>query len=414
MLAVGMASPWFFHVRYDRRRCTDEAARALVDQMLRVLAAIVDNPWGNLDEVLDRAGDTVSHFVSVADVEMSGRPHAGKETSNETERRLLAIWCRHLDLADIGIDADYFDLGGTSLGAVRMFGSIKEDFGIDLPLSTLLTHPTIEGLAQVISGVESGDEVESTCLVRIQPRGTKPPIAAVHGGQGEVLFYRGLADHLGPNQPLYGLQPVGLDGVTPPLDNVPEMAARYIEELRLVQPEGPYRLIGFCFGGTVCLEMAAQLEDLGHTVDFVGIIDGGLPLDDARYETGVERVRYMLRSRGMAGTAKAGWNRAAWRAGEWRKAGVRRMRGQEQIKDVPVAMACRRAFNTFDPRPSSAPITLIRSAEEQVGEGRDWDFAWDDYTPLLEIESVDAGHKTLFQGSAVKALAEIIRRSTAG
>ena len=408
-----MASPWFFHVRYDQRRCTDEAAQALVDQLLRVLAAIVDSPQGHLGAVLDRAGDAVSHFVSDADFETLGSPQAGKAARNDTERRLLAIWCRHLDLADIGIDSDYFDLGGTSLGAVRMFGSIKEEFGIDLPLSTLLTHPTIEGLAQVISGVEWGAEVDSTCLVRIQPGGTRPPIAAVHGGQGEVLFYRELAEQLGPDQPLYGLQPVGLDGVTPPLDTVPEMASRYIEELRLVQPEGPYRLIGFCFGGTVCLEMAAQLEDLGHAVDFVGIIDGGLPLEDARYETGVERARYMVRSRGVRGTAKAGWNRATWRAGEWRDASIRRMRGQEQTKYVPVAMACRRAFNTFEPRPSSAPITLIRSAEEQVGEGRDWDFAWDGYTPRLEIETVDAGHKTLFQGSAVKALAEIVRRSTA-
>ena len=162
----------------------------------------------------------------------------------------------------------------------------------------------------------------------------------------------------------------------------------------------------------MCLEMAVQLEDLGQTVDFVGIIDGGLPLEDARYETGVERAKYMLRSRGVTGTAKAGWKRATWRAGEWRKDGVRRMRGQEQTKYVPVAMACRRAFNAFEPRPSSAPITLIRSAEEQVGEGRDWDFAWDDYTPRLEIQTVDAEHETLFQGSAVKALAEIIRRST--
>lgn len=294
-----------------------------------------------------------------------------------------------------------------------MFGAIKEEFDVDLPLSTLLTHPTIEGLAHVISGVEPGSEVESTSLVPIQPRGTRPPIAAVHGGQGEVLFYRGLAEQLGLDQPLYGLQPVGLNGAATPLDTVPEMASRYIGELRRVQPEGPYRLIGFCFGGTVCLEMAAQLEDLGQAVDFVGIIDGGLPIEDARYETGVERASYMLRSRGVAGTAKAGWKRAAWRAREWRKASVRRMRGEEQVKDVPVALACRRAFNTFEPRPSSAPITLIRSAEEQVGEGRDWDFAWEAYTPSLEIETVDAEHQTLFQGSAAKALAEIIQRSTA-
>jgi len=412
-LAVGMTSPWFLHVRYDYSHCTDEAAQALVEQLHGVLTAIVDNPRANLGEVLDRAGDAVSHLVSDTDVEAGEGSQEGRPARNDTERRLLTIWRRHLDLATIGTDADYFDLGGTSLGAVRMFGSIKEEFGIDLPLSTLLLHPTIEGLAQLIAGVRSGADVEATCLVRIQPRGTRPPIAAVHGGQGEVLFYRGLAEQLGSDQPVYGLQPVGLDGVTAPLDTVPEMASRYVEELRLAQPEGPYRLIGFCFGGAVCLEMAAQLEDLGQVVDLIGIIDGGLPLEQARYETSVERARHILRTRGITGTAKAGWNRAAWRAGEWRKASVRRMKGEEQTKDVPVAMACRRAFNSFDPRPSSAPITLIRSAEEQVGEGRDWDFAWEAYTPRLEIETVDAEHQTLFQGSAAKALAEIIQRSTA-
>lgn len=238
----------------------------------------------------------------------------------------------------------------------------------------------------------------------------KPPIAAVHGGGGNVLFYRGLADQLGPDQPLYGLQPVGLDG-SDPLDTVPEMAARYIEELRQVQPSGPYRLIGFCFGGTVCLEMAAQLEGQGHEVDFVGIIDGGLPLDAARYQTGYERVRYMMHSRGALGTAKAVTKRVGWRTAEWWNRSVAQFRGDEQGSSVPVAMACRRAFNTFEPRPSSAPITLIRSAEKQPGEGKDWDFAWDDYTSHLEVRTVDARHQTLFEGASVEALATIIRRA---
>ena len=114
------------------------------------------------------------------------------------------------------------------------------------------------------------------------------------------------------------------------------------------------------------------------------------------------------------GTAKAARNRLAWRIGEWRKAIVRRAKGQERITDVPVAMACRRAFNTFVPRRSSAPILLIRSAEKQVGEGRDWDFTWDGYTPHLENERIDAGHKTLFQGTAVEAMAELVRRSIGG
>jgi thioesterase domain-containing protein/acyl carrier protein len=382
--------------------------------LLRVLDATVANPRGTVGTVLDHAGDALSALASHQAIEAPGRPGAGKAGTTDTERRLAAIWCRHLDLTDIGIDADYFDLGGTSLGAVRMFGSIKEEFGIDLPLSTLLTHPTIEQLARVISGVDGGAVIESTCLVPIQPNGTRPPIAAVHGGGGEVFIYRELAERLGPDQPLYGLKPVGLDGVTEPLDTVPEMAARYIEELRVAQPEGPYRLIGFCFGGTVCLEMAAQLEDQGHEVDFIGIIDGGLPLEVARYETGMQRIKYLLRTRGLAGTAQAAWKRVRWRTGEWWDTSVRKPTGEERATFVPVAMANRRAFNTFDPRPSSAPITLIRSAEEQAGQGKDWDFTWEGYTPRLEIETIDAGHTTLFEGLAAKALADIIRRSIAG
>jgi len=405
-----MGSPWFVRIRFERARCTDVAAAAMVDQLMRVLIAIAHDHRGAVGDVVERAGDVVSHLLAPPDAVQGGQNAVIKSSRTDTERRLVSIWCHHLDLADVSIDADYFDLGGTSLGAIGMFRSIKEELEADLPLSMLLTHPTIEGLAQVITDVDSGSEIEHSCLVPIQPDGTKPPIAAVHGGGGNVLFYRGLADQLGPDQPLYGLQPVGLDG-SDPLDTVPEMAARYIEELRQVQPSGPYRLIGFCFGGTVCLEMAAQLEGQGHEVDFVGIIDGGLPLDAARYQTGYERVRYMMHSRGALGTAKAVTKRVGWRTAEWWNRSVAQLRGDEQGSSVPVAMACRRAFNTFEPRPSSAPITLIRSAEKQPGEGKDWDFAWDDYTSHLEVRTVDARHQTLFEGASVEALATIIRRA---
>ncbi len=410
-LAVGMATPWFLQLRFDRRRCSEEGARTLIDQLVRVVFAAVDNPRERVGTLVDLAGDALSGLASLTEVEGHGQPPVGERSRSNTERRLTAIWCRHLDLTDIGIDADYFDLGGTSLGAVRLFGSIEEEFGINLPLSTLLTHPTIELLAQVIAGAEPGAAVGSECLVPIQPNGTRAAIAAVHGGGGEVYIYRELAELLGTDQPLYGLQPVGIDGVTKPLDSVPEMASRYVKELRQVQPEGPYRLIGFCFGGSVCLEMAAQLEDMGQEVDFIGVIDGGLPLDQARHETELERLKYLVRSRGLGGTARAAWRRVRWRGEEWRKASIRRIKGEDQARNVAVALANDRAFNSFEPRPSSALITLIRSAEQQVGEGKDWDFAWDDYTPRLQTETVDARHQTLFEGSAVQALAAIIRRS---
>jgi thioesterase domain-containing protein/acyl carrier protein len=410
-LAVGMATPWFFELQYDRGRCSEEGARALIDQLRRVLVALVDHPQGTVADLVDGAEDVLSALVSRPGAAANERPQGGKASRTETERRLAEIWCRHLDLTDVGIDVDYFDLGGTSLGAVRLFGSIREAFGINLPLSTLLAHPTIEDLAAVISGVESGGAVEFTSLTPIQPNGSKPPIAAVHGNGGEVFIYRQLAEQLGPDQPFYGLQPVGLDGVTRPLDTVPAMASRYIEELRQVQPKGPYRLVGFCFGGTVCLEMAAQLEDGGHEVEFIGVIDGGLPVEAARYDSARERLNYLVRSRGPGGAARAAIRHVGWRVGEWWKAAVGRARGEQRTNQIPVAMACDRAFNAFEPRPSSAPITLIRSAEERDGEGKDWDFAWGDYTPRLIVEDVEADHNTLFEGAAVEALADIIRRS---
>lgn len=410
-LAIATGEDWFLHLRFDGVRCSEAAARALLDQLRRVLTAAADHAAGTVGDVLDSAGDAVSEHVSGSVPWESRDISSGRSSRTDAERRLAAIWSRHLDLPEIGVDVDYFALGGTSIGAVRLFESIEEEFGANLPLSTLLMHPTIESLAAVISGVAAGDDVERTCLVPIQPHGSKAPIAAVHGGGGEVFIYRELAEHLGPDQPLYGLQPVGLDGVTRPLDRVPDMAARYVEELQSVQPDGPYRLIGFCFGGTVCLEMAAQLEENGHEVDFIGIIDGGLPLEEAQYESSLERARHLLRSRGVLGTIQAIGRRVRWRAGELWKTSIRRARGEQPTRHVPVAAANRRAFNSFTPRPASAPITLIRSAEQQPGEGKDWDFIWEGFTPRLETARVAAGHTTLFEGDQAKSLADIIRRS---
>lgn len=413
-LAVGMGSTWFFRLRYDTRSCNDELAVALVGQLESVLSSMVDQPGATVGEVQDAAGNSVSTVLASLPAPHGEPRAAGRQAATDTEKRLASIWSHHLDLDEPVVDADYFDLGGSSLGAVRMFSAINDEFGTDLPLSTLLTHSTISELAGVLDAVASGATIETTSLVAIQPKGSRPPIAAIHGGQGEVLFYRGLSDELGPDQPLYGLQPVGLDGTTDPLNSVPEMAAAYIKELKAVQPKGPYRLIGFCFGGTVCLEMAAQLEEQGDEVDLIGIIDGGLPIEEARYDSAIERVRYMVRSRGIAGTAAAAWRRASWRVSERMKLSDRMRDGDEQLKYVPVALACRRAFNAFEPRPTEAPITLVRSAEQQPGEGKDWDFAWEGFTPDLRVEAIDAGHKKLFEGPAAAELASIIRDATDG
>src|SRR4030095_15337328 len=126
-----------------------------------------------------------------------------------------------------------------------------------LPLATLFREGTIEHLAELLRD-NVDDELKGrwSSLVSIQPGGTKHPFFCVHGVGGNVLTYRALAQYLGPDQPLYGLQSAGLDGKQTPHTTVEAMAAHYVEAICDLQPEGPYFLGGLSFGGIVAYEMA--------------------------------------------------------------------------------------------------------------------------------------------------------------
>jgi phthiocerol/phenolphthiocerol synthesis type-I polyketide synthase E len=192
-------------------------------------------------------------------------------TEDETERQLAAIWQDLLGLDSIGIDQNYFDLGGDSSLAVRMFAEIEKVFKVKLPLATLYETPTIEELARVLRGetLSSG----WSPLVTIQPLGSRPPFFCFHGAGGNVLMYRDLSRHLGLEQPFYGLQAQGLDGGLPPLTTIEDMAALYLKEIRRVQPHGPFFLGGYCGGGTIAYEAAQQLHADGEHVALLALFD---------------------------------------------------------------------------------------------------------------------------------------------
>jgi amino acid adenylation domain-containing protein len=187
------------------------------------------------------------------------------------EFELVRIWERILRTRIASIKDDFFDLGGHSLLAVQMFAQIEKVFNARLPLATLYEAPTIEGLARILEGEVAAPNWSS--LVAIQPSGSRPPFFCFHGGGGNVLIYRELAKHLGPDQPFYGLQSQGLDGSSPLLQTIEEMAALYVKEIRGVQPHGPYLLGGYCLGGAVAYEAAQQLHAEGEEVALLALLD---------------------------------------------------------------------------------------------------------------------------------------------
>ena len=175
---------------------------------------------------------------------------------NAVERKLVALWEQVLDVHPIGVQTSFFDLGGQSLLAARLFMKISRVFGKDLPLATLFAAPTIEQLASELA--EQKPHRYQT-LVPIQPKGSEAPFFCVHGGEGGTLFLHRLAGRLGTKQPFYALQSEGLDGKGVTRRTVEQMASHYLAEIRKIQPRGPYYIGGYCFGGVVAFEMAQQL-----------------------------------------------------------------------------------------------------------------------------------------------------------
>ena len=240
------------------------------EQILAAYLADVDDPLAELD--LPTAVSTTS--VANGVVQTNGT-HSDKAAyvapRDELEQQLVAAWQQVLGTGEVGIHDDFFDLGGNSWMAVRLFTSLQDVTGHNLPLVTLFQAPTIAALADVI---RQGDDAQIwTSLVPIRTGGSKPPFFCIHGVTGDILWLKDLADLMDDDQPFYGIQARGLDGEAEPFNRLEEMAAHYLQQIRQLQPEGPYYLGGYCMGGDIAYEVARQLQAQGEAVPILTVID---------------------------------------------------------------------------------------------------------------------------------------------
>lgn len=211
-----------------------------------------------------------SALPQVSAAPTTGRPPV-LPPRDPVETKLVAIWEQILGVSPIGVQDNFFQLGGHSMAGVRLFSHLEKEFGRRLPLAALFECPTLEQLAARLR--EPGMGAACSSLVAIQPRGTRPAVFFVHGaGGGNLWTYTALVPHLGPDQPVYGLESRGMRGL-PEFDRIEDMAAHYLREIRTVQPQGPYYLSGYCFGGNVAYEMARQLEASGEKVALLALLD---------------------------------------------------------------------------------------------------------------------------------------------
>ncbi|MFJ4905013.1 amino acid adenylation domain-containing protein [Streptomyces sp. NPDC093249] len=197
---------------------------------------------------------------------------SGRRPRSAREEVLCGLFAEILKVPEVGIDDNFFTLGGHSLLGVRLVSRMRTVLGVERGVRDLFRTPTVAGLlrAHEQDGADGG---AMGVLLPLSTRGRRRPLFCVHPGTGVGWSYAGLARHLGEDQPLYALQARALSepGYAP--GSVEEMAEEYLERVRLVQPWGPYRLLGWSFGGTVAHAMAVRLAELGERVELLALMD---------------------------------------------------------------------------------------------------------------------------------------------
>jgi acyl transferase domain-containing protein/thioesterase domain-containing protein len=360
--------------------------------------------------------------------------------SDDVEHRLAALWQEVLGVRSVGIHDDFFELGGHSLIGARLFSRIKAMFGVDLGLSVLFEAPTVARLAARVrtelgqndglaSGDDSGDHVrtrpDQPSLVPIQTGGTKRPIFCIHGMYGNVLNFRELATHLGPDQPFYGLQAQGLDGTEPPFGRIEEMAAHYLREIRGVQPAGPYFLCGYSAGGLIAFEMARQLLARGEQVSRLVMLDTFCP-SMIPPESLSWRPRPSMSERATELSTGVTTSGFPYLVGWARLAAVHRLASAsresasgaiESLDDVRdntserVGESFLRSQSLYTLAPSEVPIMLVRAVSRLEYRPIPQDLGWGTYSRAgVETYNVPGSHFTMLSQPNVLSVARTLRR----
>ncbi|MFI7357796.1 amino acid adenylation domain-containing protein [Streptomyces avidinii] len=211
-----------------------------------------------------------------------GDAGGGRAPKDAREDALCAIFADVLGLERFGAEDNFFELGGHSLLAMRLVGRIRAELGTPVQVGAVMAAPTVADLAARIGSDARRDALR--VLMPLRERGTAAPLFCFHPASGFAWQYTGLLRHLDADRPVYGLQSPGLSGDQPDVADVAALAELYLEEIRTVQPQGPYHFLGYSFGGTVAQTLAALLQERGEEVAFLGLLDAYPPeIEDWSY-----------------------------------------------------------------------------------------------------------------------------------
>jgi amino acid adenylation domain-containing protein len=364
-------------------------------RFVEVLDALPHTPNGKIDR----------KALPLPKAVTAGAPTAPESLPDGLESAIAEIWSELLKVRNIGPHEDFFDLGGDSLLAVRVFERMHALTGINLPLSVLLTGPTIARQVAIFRaagarepGATAGPSAAGgfpdkwSPLVAIQPRGTRPPLFLIHAIGGNVLNYVPLGRGLDAEQPVYGIQAIGLDGLTPPIASIQTMAACYLAEIQRVQPHGPYFLAGGSMGGLIAYEMAQQLRERGEPIGLLAMMDTRCPGDRGTTAGSIftGAFRMLLSPLAMLRRALDGLR-------------IRRARAANQplphaLRHREIERAHYRALSAYQPRSYDGQVLLFKVSERRRSTRRTEALGWSNHVMGgMEVIELPGDHDHLIE-----------------
>ncbi|MBS1973319.1 MAG: amino acid adenylation domain-containing protein, partial [Bacteroidetes bacterium] len=343
----------------------------------------------------------------------------------ETEKIVAEIFSGALGLAEISIDDDFFELGGHSLIAIQVMKRLEEKTGVLIPITSLFEAPTIRKLSLLL--LPDKKFVSWKTLVPIKPEGTKPPLYIVHGSGLTVMIFNSLATGLSPDQPVYGLQAQGLNGEEL-LDTIEEIAAFYVSEILNQNPNGPYSLGGYSFGGKVVFEMAKQLKAVGKEVKLLAIFDTNVAADDHFLTTSERWKKKLIRqfpkalfiiksfAKDPAGIIKYQFNFFLARLrGIFEKAGwLQPLPTEEEQLSVHAKRINEiqyKAFLNYRLTPYDGTVDLFRTTQRLYYLDDPEYLGWKQYALKgVNVHDIPGDHKTFLSGTNYVELAKILQQ----
>ncbi|WP_152543506.1 MULTISPECIES: alpha/beta fold hydrolase, partial [unclassified Methylibium] len=334
---------------------------------------------------------------------------------DDAERRMVAIWEEVLSMSPIGIDDDFFDLGGHSLMALKLLASVERQFHQPLRLASIIEAPTVRQLTQLLARATSAPP--ETCVVPIQAEGDELPLFFVSGYGSSLLVFNALSKALGASQPLFVLDPMAFDPVALEHWSFSDMAQRMLDDLRRVQPAGPYRLAGHSMGGVFVYELAQRLHAAGERVEQLVLLDTVGPGFPGRHPWPVRLKLYVKRAATLGPSGMVRYVR--WFLTTiFKRSGHDLLENLGTLAETRIGKAQKRsaaivydASEAYEPTLYPGSLTLVRSTQDKlkIGEIDDPYMGW---RPLVrgEIhrESMDCIHKEMLDADHADVLAALL------